>query len=275
MSPWPLPVVRALTLLALASSVARAQSSPAQPDALAEITRAPTLYYAPRGLESFQCTVTPDWDGIAKQFGGVRTLADQSGMQFMKSIRLTAQDNLKQGGSLDWSIPDNSIPPPELMGQMPSLRRGLDQAFQTVFGLWNAVVTGDIFSQPGDASSVTPEGTGWHTHEADSSQSIDETFDKDLFLLSMKTVDSNGTRVVKPQFAETPEGRIITSVELNMTPHGSTTTRGGKMAFGYSIVDGFRLPSSVSVSSAGIFVQFTMSNCTAVRERHSATPSAP
>jgi len=242
---------------------------------MAEIARVPTLYYAPRSLESFQCTVTPDWDRIVKEVGGARTVADQNALDFLKSIRLTAQDTLNQGGSLDWKIQDNAIPPPDLASHLPRLQHGLEQAFQAFFALWNAVVTGDIFSQPDDASGITREASGWHTHEADSSQSIDETFDKDLFLTSMKTVDSNGTRVVKPQFADTPEGRIITSVEITTTPPGSTATHTGRMTIGYASIDGFRLPSSVAVSIAGLSLNFNLTHCTTVKARRSTAPSGP
>jgi len=252
-----------------------AQSSATQPDGAAEIARVPTLYYAPHNLQSFSCHVTPDWEGLAKQFGGTNTLADQSDLQFLKSIRLTAQDNLTQGGSVDWNIPDGIVPPPELAGRLPPLRQGLDRAFEVFFSFWNAVVTGDIFSQPADAGGITRDTTGWHTHEADASQSIDETFDRDLFLLSMKTVDSHGTRLVKPHFADTPDGRLVTSVELETTPAGSTATHAGRIGIGYSIVDGFHLPTTVSVLATGVSVEFTLTNCTAVKANQSTIPSGP
>lgn len=274
MSASLLPVARTVAVLAiLIPHAAPAQSPSGQPEA--EIARAPSLYYAPHSLESFRCTVTPDWDGIVDEFGGPRTLADQNDLLFLKSIRITGEDTLNQGGSLDWKLPDDSFPPPQLMGHLERLRRGLDQAFQTVFGLWNAVVTRDIFSQPDDASGITRDPSGWHTHEADSSQSIDETFDKDLFLTSMKTVDSNGTRIVKPKFTETPEGRIITSVELATTPPGSTATHTGRMSIAYASVDGFRLPSSVAISTAGLSFNFSLTNCSTVKARPAATLSGP
>ena len=256
-----------LALLGVATSA----QSPASP--AAAFRKARSLYYTPidRGLQGFSCEVHFKWKQFLETANhGPVPDADER-LAYLRGIKLSITDDLNGSGQLLWAAPTTA--PDASEQSVAQIRSGMQAMWSGFFQSWNGFVTGDLVSLGDDRTTVERTAKGYHVFTGQNGKLAEETFDSNLVLLSLHvstpTLESNLT----PVFTDSAQGQLVTNLNSVVRQPPSAPGSMVDMAVHYQPVNGFQLPSelSINVSGAADF-DFTLSNCT-VRTALSSAPA--
>jgi hypothetical protein len=223
-------------------------STPAQDNtARDQLFLAHGQYYTPtaKGLKSFQCDAAMDWKALLVRFGGTEIADDNPVLKYLETVHLSAVDELKGQGSLEWS--DTGAPPEGKEAAVKQMREGFQQMIAGFFQSWNAYMNGSMVPLPDTTVEVTTTETGFHLHGTTAAVTFDEDFDKNM-LLTQALVDSTAMKVVAiPTYAKTDDGLLISAVasKINLPPSAPPTESVFRVE--YTKVESFQLPSHVVV----------------------------
>ena len=260
-------------LLCLAASVAtipscvRAQNAPANTvqnaPANSRFMAARALYYTPtvQGLKSFRCKVDFDWKDLLTRFSGADVKDDNPILQYLRSIQLTASDDLKGDGRLEWTAP--GAPPTGKESAVAQIKDGMQQMMIGFFSSWNAYMNGNMVPAPDSTTTITESADGFHLHAASQGTEVTELFDKNLLLTEAHVVQPTSDVFAYPTYNDTPDGRIVSAVRTVFRQPPTAPPAELNIRVSYTPVQKFRLPAQLDyeLKNVGSF-EFKFSGCT-------------
>ena len=261
----------AVCLGALVASAANAQTSVA-PSAAFRTARA--LYDTPndRGLQGFQCDADFNWKQFLVKAINAPVEETDERLLYLRSIKLSVTDDLNGSGALHWTAPTTA---PDASEASISQIRGSMQALWTgFFQSWNGFMTGDLVSAGDNQTTVERTPSGYHVFSRKNGGVAEETYSGDFTMQSLHVSTSQLDVVLMPAFEVTPHGRLVTGWSSVVRQPPTATGTAIKTAIQYVPVNGFQLPSAVTIEVARTAIfSFTLSNCTVKMQL--SGPSAP
>ncbi len=255
-------------VLVSAQAPARATASPA-----AEFRRARALYYTPvdRGLQGFTCDVGFNWKQFIEKANSGPVPDTDERLAYLRTIKLSVTDDLNGTGQLLWVAPTTA--PDASEQSVAQIRSGLQALWSGFFQSWNGFYTGDLVSLGDSKTTVERTANGYHVFTSQGGKLAEESYNGSLVLLSLHvatpTLDSNLT----PIFVDTAQGRLVTNLNSIVKQPPSAPGVTVDMTLHYAPVNGFQLPSALSINVGGTTnFDFTLSNCT-VRTQLSGAPT--
>jgi hypothetical protein len=247
-------------LLTAAPSAARAQTAPAN----TKFMSARALYYTPTvdGLKSFRCTVDFDWKDFLSRYSGTDMQDDNPILQYLRSIKLTASDDLNHDGHLEWIT--SSAPPAGKEDSIAKMKDGMQQMMVGFFSSWNAYMNGNMVPLPDSTTTITESTDGFRLHAASESTDVTELFDKNFLLTEAHVVQPVADVYAYPTFTDTPDGRIVSAIRTVFRQPPSAPPAELNIRVSYAPVDGFQLPARLDyeLKNVGAFT-FKFSACSA------------
>lgn len=220
------------------------------------------LYYTPttNGLKSFHCDAAIDWKAMLTRLTGKDIADDNPGLQFLRTVHLSVDDELKGDGSLGWT---DTVPPPAgREAAMDQTRHGLQTALAGFFQTWNAYLNGSMVPLPDKTVQVTETGPGYHLSGLGKDMKLDEDFDKNMVLNQVLVVTPAVRVLAVPIYASTPDGLVVSTVtsRINQPPTAPETE--ATFRIDYAKVDAFQIPSHIvlDIRNTGL-IEFGLSNC--------------
>ena len=241
----------------------QASAQTSQVSAAVAFSKARALYYTPvdNGLQGFHCDVSFDWKTFIQKSTGQPVPDTDERLQYLRSIKLSVDDDLHGTGELHWAAP---TPAPEASeAAVGQIRNGMGQMWHGFFQSWNGFYTGEIVSVSDNKTAVERTGDGYHLSSHDASGLAEEQYDSRFVLQSLHVATPQVDSTTTPVFTDTPNGRIVT--QLNSMYKTPATAPGAevKMAVQYAPVNGFQIPSEVTVEVVGTAsFDFHLSGCT-------------
>lgn len=238
-------------------------SASAQQNHAAErLLTARALYYTPTaaGLQSFHCTVSMDWKDLLTRFSGKEIPDDNPALVYLKTVQLSATDQLRGKGVLEWV--DTTPAPDNLKSSTGQLRDGLSQTLGGFFQTWNSFMNGGMVPLPDKTTIVSPKDDGFTLHAASDEYVVDEAYDQNSLLTVAHVVSKSFDATMTPTYSDSPDGRIITTLQSSTHQPPSAPPTNMTMSVTYAPVSSFQLPSrvQVDVKNVGGFV-FDFSAC--------------
>lgn len=284
------PTRAAAVLLALCCQLARAQQPPTTPQASASLNdalmaRATALYDSAlkSGLRSFTCQVHPDWQRIiASSRNGALQDSDAAKVVLLTAVKITLHAHLQGSSTIDWQPPDSAVPrTQELVDTLDRAHLSVGSTLDGVLKLWTPLIDGSVAeSLSDDTMDVQQTASGYLVRSKDNAakpndkqkapaasqtHSVMEDFDQNLLLTHYTLVDAGSTASLKPAFASTPQGLLVSSFDAFLQPAGAPATDARQMhiAFTYQSVSGVQVPGSISLTLPGVVeMDFMLNNCT-------------
>lgn len=250
----------ALLCLALLTTtlVARAQTPPTNKQFLS----ARALYYTPtaQGLKSFHCTVNFDWKDFLARYSGDEIKDDNPYLQYLRTVHLTATDELNGDGHLEWST--TAAMPTGKEDAVAKLKEGMEQMVTGFFSSWNAYMNGSMVPVPDSETSVAETPDGFKLHAATEGTDVTELFDKNLLLTEAHVVESANDVYAYPTFTDTPDGRIVSAIRTVFRQPPTAPPAELNIRISYVPVQNFRLPENLyyELKNVGSFT-FKFSDC--------------
>lgn len=238
-------------------------SVPAQQNHAADrLLTARALYYTPTagGLKSFHCAVSMDWKDLLTRFGGKEIPDDNPDLVYLKTVQLSATDQLRGKGSLEWT--ETGSAPDSVKDEIGRLHDGLSQTLGGFFQTWNEFMNGGMVPAPDKTTIVSPAGDGIKLHASSPEYVVDEVFDKNLLLTDVHVVSKEMEVTMSPTYSDSPDGRIVSTLQASSHQPPTAPPTNVTMSITYAPVSSFQLPSSVKVDvkNVGGFL-FNFSAC--------------
>jgi hypothetical protein len=228
----------------------------------ARLQQARALYYTPTtsGLKNFHCDVTVDWKDLFSRFGGGDLPSTDPHLLYFNAIKLSLDDNLTGAGNLNWVLPSGTSG--EMDDTTAQIHGGMVQMIAGFFQSWNPFVNGSNLPTLSASTTSTPEGDGLIIHAGDASTTVQEHFDKNMYLTEMHVTNPSVDVVARPTFIDTPKGRMLSVLksEVHQPPTGPASSI--TMATTYAPVSSYLIPATLtfSVQNVGDFI-FKLSAC--------------
>lgn len=261
---------------------ASSDSSPSSAEYDALLAKASKLYYsavrpgpAHGTLESFQCTIQPEWPTLLAAIDkatGRSTSSDAVGsndprLALLTPIAITEHVDITGRSTLDWNQPSSSE-----QSANPGSTEMLDRAHQTVehalegfFQFWTPFVNGTIIPSSSKGIEVERNDAGYSVRAALRDQKLNEVFSPDLTLKEFNvSMGGIGIRFM-PTFDSTPEGLLVKAFDAHIQLPGTPAPpeRRMQVAMDYQTVQGYQLPSHLALDVTGIGrAAFVFSGCT-------------
>ncbi|HEY4355166.1 MAG TPA: hypothetical protein VGN16_05430 [Acidobacteriaceae bacterium] len=251
-------------------------ATPAQkpaPTAAAEFVKARSLYYTPTisGLQSLHCDVAFDWKAFLDKASGTTIPEDNAALVYLRSLKLSVDDDLQGGGSLKWT--SENQPPADQADSVKQTLSGLAQTWQGFFQAWNQFMNGSMVKVADDKTVVERNEGGYHMYAKDEGTLAEEQFDNAFLLQSIHVNTPQMDVAMKPLFDDTPHGKIIKEIRASYREPVTAPAMTMIMTVQYATVSGFQLPATVQMEVENVaHFDFHVSGCTV---KTSSTASKP
>lgn len=223
------------------------------------------LYYTPtvQGLKSFRCTVDFDWKDLLSRFSGTDVKDDNPSLQYLRTIHLTASDDLKGDGHLEWTA--SGTVPAGKETSIAQIKDGMQQMMVGFFSSWNAYMNGNMVPVPDSTTTVTDNADGFRLHASTEGTEVTELFDKNLLLTEAHVIQPTSDVFAYPTYTDTPDGRLVSAIRTVYRQPPTAPPTELNIRVSYAPVQSFRLPAQLDyeLKNVGSF-QFKFSACSVV-----------
>jgi len=235
-------------------------------------------YYTPttRGLQSFHCAATVDWQAMLSRTNGIDIPESNPFLKYLNSVQLSVADELKGKGSMDWT--STTAPPEGKEEALAKIRDGMQSMLFGFFQTWNAYVNGGMVPLPDDTITVATAGTGVHLSGGSSGITIDEDFDVNMLLTQAIVVTPDLRVVATPTYATSPEGLLISAVASQVSQPPNAPQSEADFRVEYAKVDAFQIPSHVvfDIKNVGVIdVRFSACQVSVADWAKKPAPATP
>ncbi len=255
-----LSFLSSISALCILSSTMYAQEtrSPA-----AAFSKARALYDTPvdRGLQSFTCDVAFDWKDFLVKATSAPVQDTDERLAYLRSIHLTISDDLNGAGTLHWAAPTTA--PDASEDSIAKLRTGFEALWSGFFQSWNGFATGEMVSPPGGNAAIERTTEGFTVIARENGKLAEQRYSRDLRLESLHMVTPSLDSAMTLTFTETAQGLVLASMQSVDRQPPSAAPVQVATTVQYASVNGFQLPSAVTIDVAGTArFAFQLSGCT-------------
>ena len=257
MCPWLCGV-----LCAVAGPPSPLVAQAAGPAPSAAFTKARAVYDTPvdSGLQSFHCEVNFDWKDFLQKANNQPVPDADARLTYLRSIRLSVDDDLRGSGELHWTAP--SPAPEDSEDSITKMRGGLQGIWSAFFQTWNGYATGNMVSyDPRSVVERTADG-GFHVTAHQGPGLAEEMYDDKLVLKSVHVSTPSLESSLTPEFSPGPHGLLVTTIHsVDRQPPTAPPTEVA-MKVTYAPVGSFQIPSTLQVAVGPANFAFRLVNCT-------------
>lgn len=235
-----------------ASPAAQSAPKPNPNDEL--LAKAASLYYstAKAGLNSFVCSVHPDWRAFLHSIGkgGAGADADPR-IVLLNSVKISLHGQMKGGSTIDWT-PD---PHPEkpldedstsLLNQMHTQT---NQTLQGFMQFWTPFVDGSVIPPDSVGLEFTQTENEHRIHADAGETSLTEVFDNGLVLQHFDVVTGGLSVKFAPTYKPTDNGLLVDAFQAHIQPPG-VPAQEMRVEIEYQTLGGKLIPAQVKMNVA-------------------------
>jgi len=197
------------------------------------LTKADSTYYFLQnlGLQSFRCTVQPNWAQIISDQGQLALLRD---VEYSAVIDDHGVETITAFRTDDAAI-DASV---------SQIVNGVKETIEGFFESWNNMVFLPLFAPAADDSfGFSWDATGYHLTQKTADSDSELTMTKDALVTAMKVVTGGSTISMQPKYTKTEHGLLLT--ELDSHIDSSSGSQLVNFEVEYQLIQGFELPVKV------------------------------
>jgi len=234
-------------------------------DRSAVLRQAQNAYYnlRSRGLATFQCDVTPDWQLLLADEGKQNPEAADNAIQILNqlhfSVNLSADDTVK--------LTHNELTgqSQQMMDALKQIYGGMEQLTSSVFDTWKRFMITSPFPNAGGAYTLDNLGPRYKLAYREDQSDVATTMGHDFAIDTLNMTSPEFDSSIQPSFTSTPQGFVLASYSATYKSQNASETTQLDVAIDYAQVEGFEMLSKLSLKGTyggtpfGVALAF--SNC--------------
>lgn len=237
----------------------------------AVLGQARRAYYNLRneGLDSFQCSVTPNWQLLLQKEMEQNPEGAKAAIDTLSQLQFTL--NLAADGSVKLTHNDLEGQSKEMMDALKQIYQGMEQMASGFFDTWKLFVLAPPFPEVNKEYQLAAAGPQYRLSYKDDDADVVTTMARDFAITDMKINTAQFDSTIQPSFTKTPKGLLLsgyTATYQSQKPEEATKL---DVSIGYNQVDGLQMLQKLNLSGSygGIpfAVQLGFSDCKVTKKQ--------
>ena len=201
-----------------------------------------------QGLVELQATIKPNWEVVLGDQVKKDPKSAEAGLKMLNGLHFTMtlhpDDNVKVDHSSD-------APPPneQAAAGFEQIYSGMSQAVDGFFSTWSLFMLKSPFPDPASEYQLEEIGGQYRLAWRENTDDVVANLNKNLVMTEIMVTSKNFKSTIKPQFARTPKGFILSGYEADYLPTTGPGVVHLKIKIDYQEVSGLQLPSILDMDS--------------------------
>jgi hypothetical protein len=213
------------------------------------LTQATQSYYNLRaqGLTGFQCTISPDWEGVLKDERKQDPAAADTAMKLLNQLHFIAT----VGADSKMIVTHNDLAgqDQQMMNALQQIYTGMTQLTTGFFDTWSLFMLNHPFPDAGsDYKLESIPGDSYRVSYKEGDADVATTMDHDFAISELKVTTTEFTSSIYPQFTKTPKGYVLSGYGSHYQTKNAAETTKLKVQVDYQDVEGLTLMQKLNVS---------------------------
>lgn len=252
----------------VSTGVCRAQAAAGeQPVAnrQAVIQQARNAYYnlRSRGMASFQCDITPDWNLLLADEVKTNPEAAQSALQLLQQLRF--QVNLGTDDTVKLTHNDLPGQSKEVNDALAQIYGGMEQMTSGFFDTWKLFMLDSPFPAVNSDYALVDLGPRFRLNYKESDADVSTTMGHDFAIDTLSVSTASFDSSIQPRFNATPEGFVLAGYDATYRSQNAAETTVLSVDMQYARLQGVEMLQTLHL--AGTYggtpfnVSLAFSNC--------------
>jgi len=239
--------LRISTLLccALFPALLLAQSAP-NPRQI--ISQARTAYYnlPNEGMDTFQCSVTPDWEALLQEQRKQNPAAADAAITILKQIRFVVA--LGSDGKIKLTHNELSGQTDQMKAALAQIYGGMEQMTSGFYETWSLFVMNPPLPPPESEYQLQTSGPVYLLGYTESTAQVATTLSKDFAVTELKVTTPEFDSVIHPEFIKTPKGLLLSGYTADYQSKDPGEATHLNVLLEYQEVDGVQMIRKLDLS---------------------------
>jgi hypothetical protein len=239
-----------LPLLMACCLVGMAQSQTTVTDSKKVIEDARHAYYSLRtaGLDEFRATVKPNWELVLKDQLAADPAAAQAGLKLLNGIHFSML--LDRADKVTVTHQTDTAPSTEQQRKgFEDIYSGMDQAINGFFTTWELFMLNSPLPTADSVYKLEDLGTQYRLSYKDGAADVVTMMGKNLIITDIKVNSPDFNSSVRPQFAHTPNGFVLTGYDADYKPTSGAGVVKLALKIDHQPISTLQLPAKVVLDS--------------------------
>ena len=239
-----------LPLLMVCSLIATAQTQTPVADSKKVVEDARHAYYSLRtaGLDEFRATVKPNWELVLKDQLAADPAAAQAGLKLLNGIHFSML--LDRADKVTVTHQTDTAPSTEQQRKgFEDIYSGMDQAINGFFTTWELFMLNSPLPTADSVYKLEDLGTQYRLSYKDGAADVVTMMGKNLIITDIKVNSPDFNSSVRPQFAHTPKGFVLTGYDADYKPTSGAGVVKLALKIDHQPISTLQLPTKVVLDS--------------------------
>jgi len=208
-----------------------------------------SYYNLPKeGLLEFQCVAVPDWQVTLAAELHTEIAPDHPAIKMLNGVHFWLSLDQQGSPKLTHKLDSPSADPKTQEGINQTVS-GVEQVLSGFSQSVSPFLFTSMLPKPGDKYSFETRGNQHFLAFKEGSSDVSLTLREDLTVSEAKVVSSDLTATMRPQFSKTDKGFLLVKIDSDYKLPGDASATTVVMDIEYANVQGFQLPSKLSMDT--------------------------
>jgi hypothetical protein len=200
-----------------------------------------------RGLIEFKVNVQPNWRLVLKDQIAADPKGAETALQLLNGIHFTL--SFSPDGVVSVTHHADVAPPnPESAKGFDQIFAGMEQAMSGFFDTWKPFMFTSPFPEVDSLYHLEDTGTEYVLTYQEGTTGVTTKMSRELIIREMSIDAPNFKSTLKPQFAASPQGLLLTSYDATYSEPGGAAATLLNIRIDYQLASGQPLPSKLTLA---------------------------
>jgi hypothetical protein len=221
------------------------------------------------GLDSFQCSVSPNWELLLQKEIQQNPDGAKAAIETLNQLQFTL--NLAADGSVKLTHNDLEGQSKEMMDALKQIYQGMEQMASGFFDTWKLFVLAPPFPELNSEYQLATAGPQYRLSYKDADADVVTTMARDFAINDMKINTSQFDSSIQPSFTKTPKGMLLSGYKATYQSQKPEEATKLDVSIGYNQVDGLQMLQKLNLSGSyggtPFSVQLGFSDCKVTKKQ--------
>jgi hypothetical protein len=212
------------------------------------VTQARHAYYNLRaeGLDSFECTVTPDWELLLRAERQQNPEGADAAIKTLRQLQFITR--LSSDSSVKLTHNDLTGQSSEMMTALRQIYSGMEQMASGFFDTWKVFMLSPPFPAAASEYQLERVGPRYRLSYKEDSANVVTSMEKDFVINEMRISTPEFDSTIHPDFARTTQGFVLNGYEADYQSQKPEETTHLKVHMDYQEVAGLQMLKKLSLA---------------------------
>jgi hypothetical protein len=235
------------------------------------LSQARQSYYNLRseGLQSFTCSVSPNWGLLLEKERGQNSEAADAALRTLDQLHFTI--NLAADSSVKLTHNELAGQSTEMIAALKQIYGGMEQMASGFFDSWKLFMVNPPFPDVNSQYQLEAAGQQYRLTYREDLADVVTTMGRDFAINNLKITTPEFDSSIQPTFSKTPQGFLLSAYQASYKSQKAEETTDLKVSMDYQDVQGLKMPQKLNLTGAyggsPFAMELTFSDCSVAKKQ--------